>query len=250
MFPPLRSTPRVGSAVPSGAEAAAGRPPRDSPYLSPSYKNGLPASSSASLRPCVRQEDPLLASRFSSLGKRAGTGARLYGNNGIGRHNSPIICVHLRSSGASVKLSLSCDLKGGHHGMTRLPCSPAGRRINMRSATRRCGYFGAVGPPNSLAIAWGRCPQTPEIYRFGPGAWFRRRITVVSRTSICCAYHVNSPPAETGRGTVPICPLQIVRLSRSCGFPTRMRREPGHCVVTICDSAAAITPLTAHTLRL
>jgi hypothetical protein len=67
-------------------------------------------------------------------------------------------------------------------------------RINMRSATRRCGYFGAVGPPNSLAIAWGRCPQPPEIYRFGPGAWFRRRITVVSRTSICCAYHVNSPP--------------------------------------------------------
>jgi hypothetical protein len=86
-------------------------------------------------------------------------------------------------------------------------------RINMRSATRRCGYFGAVGPPNSLAIAWGRCPQTPEIYRFGPGAWFRRRITVVSRTSICCAYHVNSPRGTANRGTVPLkTPLKLVPL--------------------------------------
>ena len=37
-----------------------------------------------------------------------------------------LIFQNLRKSGASVKLSLSCDLKGGHHGMTRLPCSPTG----------------------------------------------------------------------------------------------------------------------------
>ena len=32
-------------------------------------------------------------------------------------------------------------------------------------------------------------------------------------------------------------PLRIVRISLSCGFPTRMRREPGRLVVIICDSA-------------
>jgi GxxExxY protein len=37
-----------------------------------------------------------------------------------------LVFANLRKSGASVKLSLSCDLKGGHHGMTRLPCSPTG----------------------------------------------------------------------------------------------------------------------------
>jgi hypothetical protein len=97
----------------------------------------------------------------------------------------------------------------------------------MRSATRRCGYFGAVGPPNSLAIAWGRCPQTPEIYRFGPGAWFRRRITVVSRTSICCAYHVNSPRLRGLIGTVPISPLSALGQSLSAlVFGTWRRKIP------------------------
>jgi hypothetical protein len=36
-------------------------------------------------------------------------------------------------SGASVKLTLSCDLKGGHHGMTRLPCSSAGMSAGNRA---------------------------------------------------------------------------------------------------------------------
>jgi len=36
-------------------------------------------------------------------------------------------------SGASVKLSLSRDLKGGHHGMTRLPCSPTGMPAGNRA---------------------------------------------------------------------------------------------------------------------
>lgn len=53
--------------------------------------------------------------------------------------------------------------------------------------------FEAVSPFYSFVTAWGRCPQTPEIYRFEPEAWFRRRITMVFRTSACCAYHVNSP---------------------------------------------------------
>jgi hypothetical protein len=40
----------------------------------------------------------------------------------------------------------------------------------------RSGDFGVVGLPNSVVTAWGLCPQTPEICRFGPGAWFRRRL--------------------------------------------------------------------------
>ena len=44
-----------------------------------------------------------------------------------------LIGVYPHSSGASVKLSLSCDLKGGHHGMTRLPCSPAGMPAGNRA---------------------------------------------------------------------------------------------------------------------
>jgi len=40
---------------------------------------------------------------------------------------------NLRSSVASVKLLLSCDLKGVHHGMTRLPCSPTGMPSGNRA---------------------------------------------------------------------------------------------------------------------
>jgi hypothetical protein len=36
------------------------------------------------------------------------------------------------------------------------------------------GGVGAMGLHNPVVKTWGRCPQTPEIYRFEPEAGFRR----------------------------------------------------------------------------
>jgi hypothetical protein len=37
------------------------------------------------------------------------------------------------------------------------------------------GGYGAVGLHNPVVTTWGRCPQTPGIYRFEPGAGFKGR---------------------------------------------------------------------------
>jgi len=68
------------------------------------------------------------------------------------------------------------------YGLTRAP-GEIGRVIHVRDlvGASTCEVqhgkkrrFRDRSPHNSIATTWGRCPQTPGMCRFTPGAWFTR----------------------------------------------------------------------------
>jgi hypothetical protein len=81
------------------------------------------------------------------------------------------------------------------------------------------GGFRAVGLHNPVVTTRGRCPQTPGIYRFVPGAGFKRGVTAVFRVLGCCTYHVNSPGLKT-------CEMRYLQEARQVRKP----RLGAHCL--------------------